>query len=71
MLGGGATGAPSSSDHSDIAALCVRVVRSLTSEMPPGLRGVAPVVFLFFQAGSSAAALFPWTFSDTRGGLSV
>ena len=33
VLGGGATGAPSSSDHSDIVALHVRVVSSPLSEM--------------------------------------
>ena len=38
--------------------------------MPPGLRGAAAAVFLFFQAGSSAAALFPQIFSDTGDGLS-
>ena len=38
--------------------------------MPPGLRGAAAVVFLFFWASSSAAALFPWIFSDTGDGLS-
>ena len=48
VLEGGATGAPSSSDHSDIAALCVRVVRSPPSNMSPGLWGAAPAVFLFF-----------------------
>ena len=48
MLGGGATGAPSSFDHSDIAALRVRVVRSPPSKMPPGLRGAAPTIFLYF-----------------------
>jgi len=67
VLGGGATGAPSSSDHSDIAALWVRVVWSSPSEMPPGLQGTSPAIFLFFWASSSAAALFPWTFSDTGG----
>ena len=69
VLEGGATGAPSSSDHSDIAALYVRVVWSPPSEMPPSLRGAAPTVFLFFRTGSSAAALFPRAFSDTRGTL--
>jgi len=59
VLGGGATRAPSSSDHSDIAAHYVRVVRSPPSEMSPDLQGAAPAVFLFFQVGSSAAALFP------------
>jgi len=38
--------------------------------MSPGLRGVALTVFLFFQVGSSVAALFPQIFSDTRDGLS-
>ena len=38
--------------------------------MPPGLRGAAPSVFLFFLADSSTAALFPRIFSDTRDGLS-
>jgi len=38
--------------------------------MPPGLRGATSVVFLFFWADSSVAALFSWTFSDTRDGLS-
>ena len=59
VLGGGATGAPSSSDHSDIATLYVRVVRSPPSEISLGLWGVAPSIFLFFQASSSIAALFP------------
>ena len=59
VIGGGATGAPSSFDHSDIAAHCVRVVWSPPSEMPPGLRGAAPAIFLFFRASSSVAALFP------------
>ena len=71
MLGRGATGALSSSDHSDIAALCIRVVWSPPSEMPPALWGAAPIVFLFFWASSSATALFPQTFSDTGGGLFV
>ena len=70
VLGGGATGAPSSSDHSDIAALCVRVVLSPPSEMLPGLRGTTPAIFLFFWAGSSAATLFPRIFSNTGDGLS-
>ena len=69
VLGGGATGAPSSSDHSDIAALYVRVVWSPLSEMPPGLRRATPIVFLFLRTGSFVAALFPQTFSDTRGTL--
>ena len=38
--------------------------------MPPSLRGAAPTVFLFFQAGSSAATLFPRIFFDTGDGLS-
>jgi len=38
--------------------------------MPPSLRGAAVVVFLFFRAGSSAAALFPRIFSNTGDGLS-
>ena len=38
--------------------------------MPPGLRGAAPAIFLFFWAGSSTAALFPQIFSDTGDGLS-
>ena len=46
------------------------MVWSPPSEMPPGLRGAAPAVFLFFQADSSAAILFPRTFSDTGDGLS-
>ena len=70
VLGGGATGTSSSSDHSNTAVLCVRVVRSPSSEMPPGLRGAAPTVFLFFWVSSSTAALFPRTFSDTGDGLS-
>ena len=48
VLGEGATGAPSSSDHSDIAALRVQVVWSPPSEMPPGLLGATATVFLFF-----------------------
>ena len=71
VLGGGATETSSSSDHSDIAALRVRVVWSSPSEMLPGLRGTTPAVFLFFQASSSVAALFPRTFSNTEDGLSV
>ena len=59
VLGGGATGTSLSSDHSNTAVLHGRVVWSPPSEMPPGLRGAAPAVFLFFQAGSSVAALFP------------
>ena len=59
VLGAGATGAPSSSDHSDITTLYVRVVWSPPSEMLPSLRGTAPIIFLLFQASSSAAALFP------------
>ena len=59
VLGEGATGAPSSSDHSDIATLHVRVVWSPLSEMPIGFRGAALAVFLFFWASSSTAALFP------------
>jgi len=70
VLGGGATGTSSTSNHSDIAVLHVRVVWSPPSEMPPGLRGAAPAIFLFFRAGSSAAALFPRFFSDTGDGLS-
>ena len=70
VLGGGATRTSSSSDHSNTVFLRVRVVWSLPSEMPPGLRGAAPAVFLFFWAGSSAAALFLRTFSDTGDGLS-
>ena len=65
VLGGGATGAPSSSNHSDIAALYVRVVWSLSSEMLPGLWGATPAIFLFLWASSSVATLFPRTFSDT------
>ena len=34
------------------------------------LEGAVPAIFLFFQAGSSAAALFPQIFSDTGDGLS-
>ena len=68
VLRGGATRAPSSSDHSDITTLCVRVVWSPPSEMPPDLRGATPAVFLFLRAGSSVTALFPWTFSNTGGG---
>jgi len=63
MFGGGATGFSSSSDHSSTVALRVRVVWSPPSERPP--------VFLFFWAGSSAAALFPWIFSVTEGELCV
>ena len=37
--------------------------------MPPGLRGPAAVVFLFFWAGSSVAALFPWIFFGIDDGL--
>ena len=59
VLGGGADGASSSSNHSSTTLLRVRVVWSPPSEMLPGLRGVAVVVFLFFCAGSSAAGLFP------------
>ena len=70
MLGGGATRTSSSSDHSNIAVLRIRVVWSLPSEMLPGLRGAAPAVFLFFQASLSAAALFPRIFSDKGDGLS-
>ena len=71
VLGRVATGASLSFDHSDNAALCVRVVWSPPSEIPPSLRGAAPAVFLFFWAGSSAAALFPQTSPDIEGGLSV
>ena len=71
VLGGGATGTLSSSDHSDTMALHVRVVWSPPSEMPPGLTGVALAVFLCFWASSSTTVIFPWTFSDTRGQLSV
>ena len=70
MLGGGATGISSSSDYSNTVVLRVRVVWSPPSEMPPGLKGAAATVFLFFYAGSSAAALFPQIFSDTEDGLS-
>ena len=70
VLGGAATEFSSSSDHSNTAVLRVRVVWSPPSEMPPSLRGAAAVVFLFFWAGSSAAALFPRIFSDTRDELS-
>ena len=38
--------------------------------MPPGLRGAVPAIFLFFSAGSSATALFPWIFSDIGDELS-
>ena len=38
--------------------------------MSPDLRGVAPAIFLYFWAGSSAAALFHRIFSDTGDGLS-
>ena len=38
--------------------------------MPPSLRGAAATIFLFFRVGSSAAALFPRIFFDTRDGLS-
>ena len=48
VLGGGATDTSSSFDHSDITALCFRVVRSLPIKMPPGLRGATPAIFLFF-----------------------
>ena len=48
VLDGGATGTSSSSDHSDIAVLCVRVVWLPPSEMPPSLWGIAPAIFLFF-----------------------
>ena len=71
VLGGRATSTSSSSDHSDIAVLHVRVVSSPPSEMSPGLRGAVPAVFLFFRVGSSTAALFPRTFSDTGDGLFV
>ena len=71
VLREGATGAPSSSDDSNIAALYVRVVWSSPSDMSFGLRGAAPAVFLFFQAGSSTAAPSPQTLSNTRGGLSI
>ena len=59
VLSGGATRTSSSSYHSNIAVLHVRVVWSPPSEMPPGLRGAAPTVFLFFRVSSSTAALFP------------
>ena len=59
VLRGGAMGALSSFDHSDITTVCVRVVRSPPSEMLLSLRGAAPAAFLFFQADSSIAALFP------------
>ena len=59
VLGGGVTGISSSSDHSNTTVLCIRVVWSPPSEMPPSLRGAAATVFLFFRAGSSSAALFP------------
>ena len=59
VLGGGATGASSSSDHSNIAALCVRAVRPPPNEMPTGLRGATFTVLLFFWAGSSFVARFP------------
>ena len=68
MLGGGGTISSSSSDHSITAALRGRVVWSPPSDIPPGLRGVAVTVFLFFWAGSSAAACFPRDFSDNGGG---
>ena len=48
VLRGGATRAPSSSNHSDIGALCVQVVWSPPSDMSPDLRGAAPTIFLFF-----------------------
>ena len=70
MLDGTATRISSSSDQSNTIVLRVRVVWSPPSEMPPGLRGAAVVVFPFFRASSSAAALFPQTFSDTGDGLS-
>ena len=38
--------------------------------MLPGLRGAAATVFLFFRAGSSAAAISPRIFSDTEDGHS-
>jgi len=62
VLGGGATGAPSSSDHSDITALCFRVVRSPPSEMPPSLRGATPAVLLFFAGQLICRHLFPLDF---------
>ena len=58
VLEGGATGASSSFDHSDIAAFYIRVVRSPPSEMWLGLRGATSAVLLFFRAGSSFAAIF-------------
>ena len=70
MHSGGATRISSSSDHSNTVVLRVRVVWSPPSEMPPGLRGAAVAVFLFFWASLSAAVLFPWTFSNTGDGLS-
>ena len=48
VLGEGATGAPSSSEHSNITTLHVRVVWSPPIETLPSLRGSAPTVFLFF-----------------------
>ena len=57
VLGEGATGASSSSDHSITMIFRVRVVWSPSSEMPPSLRGAVAAVFLFFWAGSSTAAL--------------
>ena len=66
-LGRGATGSSSSSDHSITAALRVRVVWLPPCEMPPGSRGAAVAVLLFFWVSSSAAARFPRDFSDTRG----
>jgi len=49
--------------------LRVRVVLSPPSEMPTGLSGMASAVLIFFQAGSSAAALFPRIFFDIGDGL--
>ena len=66
-LGGGATRFSLSSDHSITTDLRVRVVWSPPSKMPPGLRGAAAAVLLFFWDVSSVAARFPRDFSDTRG----
>ena len=57
VLGGGATGALSSSDHSDIAALCIRAVRLPPNEMSAGSWGATSTVLLFFWAGSFSAKL--------------
>ena len=70
MLGGCADWSSSSSDHSSIAVLHGRAVRSSPSEMPLDLCVVELAGFLLFWTGSSTVGLFLWIFSDTGDGLS-